>query len=83
MERGSYVRGECLCLSANSRRFTDGASFLYDGTLLVGQSITRVRTPSHTHKSSTLLLMMLHTGDTDPVRVYQLSSWPSRLPSRT
>jgi len=63
MEGGSYVRGECLYLSANSRRYTDGASLLYDGTFLVGQSVTRVRTPSHTHKSSILLLInVTHRG---------------------
>ena len=50
------MRGECLYLSVNSRRFTDGASFLYDGTPLVEQSLNRVRTPSPTHKSSILLL---------------------------
>jgi len=57
MEGDSHVRGECLYLLVNSRRFTDGDSFFYDGTFLVGQSVNRVRTPSHTHKSFTLLLI--------------------------
>ena len=51
------MRGKCLRLLVNSGRFTDGASFIYDGTPLVGQSVNRVRTPSHTHKSSILLLI--------------------------
>ena len=61
MEADSYVRGKCLYRSANSRRFTAGASFLYDGTPLVEQSVNRVRTPSRTHKSS-LLIDVTHRG---------------------
>ena len=45
MEGDSHVRGKSLYLSVNSHRSTDGASFLYDGTPLVEQSVNRVRNP--------------------------------------
>ena len=61
MEADSYVRGECYYPSINSRRFTAGASFLYDGTPLVEQSVNRVRAPSRTHKSS-MLIEVMHRG---------------------
>jgi len=59
MEGDSYVRhgGECFYFLVNSRRVPDGASFQYDGTPLVERSVSRVRIPSHTHKSSTLLMI--------------------------
>jgi hypothetical protein len=57
MEGGSYVGGEYLYLPANSHRFQDGASFLYDGTFLVEQSVNRVRIPSYIHKSPAFLLI--------------------------
>ena len=51
------VRGGCLHLPGNSILSTDGASFIYDGTPLVKQSVDRVRTSSHTLELSTLLLI--------------------------
>ena len=65
MEGDSYVRhgGECLYFLVNSRCVPDGASFQYDGTPLVERSVSRVGTPSHTHKSSTpLLIDVTHRG---------------------
>jgi hypothetical protein len=58
-----------LCPLANSCRFPDGASFQYDGSPLVERSVNHVRNSSHAHQSSTLLLIV-HAGDTDSVRVY-------------
>jgi len=56
MEEHFNVRGGCLHLPESSILSTDGASFIYDGTPLVKQSVDRVRTSSHTHELSTLLL---------------------------
>jgi hypothetical protein len=63
MEGDSYVRGERLYHYVTLRHFPDGASFLYDGSVIVGQSVDRVRIPSYTHKSSALLLIdITHRG---------------------
>ena len=81
----TYSFGGRLPLPTNSILSTDGASFIYDGTPLVEKSVDRVRVPLRTHELSTLLLsdVLILTGNPYPVRVYQLSSWSSRLPSRT
>jgi len=78
-----YFFGGCLPLPVNSILSTDGASFIYDGTPLVEKSVDRVRTSLRTHELSTPLLIDVLTGNPYPIRVYQLSSWSSRVPSRT
>jgi hypothetical protein len=52
--------------------------------LLSSNNLLLVCVPYRTLTSFTILYrLMLFTGDPDPVCVYQLSSWSSRLPSRT
>jgi hypothetical protein len=70
-------------LPVNSILPPDGASFIYDGTSLVEKSVDRVRTPLRTHELSSLSLIDVLAGNPYPVCVYRLSSWSSRLPSRT
>ena len=63
MEGDSYVRSARLYHQVTLRHFPDGASFLYDGSVLVDQSVNRVRIPSCTHKASALLLIdITHRG---------------------
>jgi len=56
------VRGNITIFWVNSCLFTDGASFIYDGTPLVKQSVDRVRIPRTNHGLFTLLLIDTYRG---------------------
>lgn len=62
-EADSYVRSDHLYISVDLRYFTDGDSSLYDGTPLVGQSVARVRTSSHSKK---VLHLMVNVPSREP-----------------
>ena len=62
-EADSYVRSDHLYISVDLRYFTDGDSSLYDGTPLVGQSVARVRTSSHSKK---VLHLVVNVASREP-----------------
>ena len=78
----AYVHGRCLDVSVYIHVFHRCISTVYDGTLLIEQSVARVCNPVYSNLNAALWVMD-DIGNTDPVCINQLPSRAPRLPART